>query len=321
MSREFIIEESTSRQIWILKAIAVISIFFAHMPVQNSPFTPFTLIYDIIGWIGVPIFLTLSGLLHKPLNILGWKRRLKRLLMPLFLWGSVTYLLHCLPSSTTFSFIDYGLWIMGSNTFLYFVWMLLSITLLYHIADSPVMWIFIGLCSIILSQLDIIPYTSKWTPYLNPFNFIFYFSFGVLLRRSNLWAYRSSGLLCLSAIIIFMLMYVLCLNFSWKLFFNIHTLLMQISLTWILISLVGRFKISSKLLVYIGKVSFLIYLIHIQFASTINKITFALPSPYMQVLKIFVAFVIVLILIYIMDFLTRRMSVLRKLRSFIGFVD
>ena len=110
MSREFIIDERTSKQIWILKAFAVFSIFFAHMPLANSQTTPFSLIYEMLGWIGVPMFLVLSGFLYKPLNIQGWKRRLKRLLLPLFLWGSVTYLIHCLPSSTTFSMTDYGLW-------------------------------------------------------------------------------------------------------------------------------------------------------------------------------------------------------------------
>lgn len=321
MSKEFIIDECTSKQIWTLKALAVISIFVAHMPLTPCNSVPFSLLYEMFGRIGVPMFLVLSGLLYKPLDIHGWKRRLKRLLVPLFLWGSVTYFIHCLPSDTTFSLIDYGLWLVGSNSFLYFVWMLLSITLLYQIFDAPYVWILIGIGSILLSQLNLIPYTFHWTPYLNPFNYILYFSFGILLRRKNFWVYRESTLLGTSALIIFVLVFILCLDHSWKLFFNVHSLLMQIAMTWLLIFLVSRFEISSKFLIYIGKVSFIIYLIHIQFASTITKLFISFPSPYMQVLKIFVAFAIVLMLIYIMDILTNRLSIMRKFRSFIGFVD
>lgn len=319
VSREFIIDERTSKQIWTLKAFAVFSIFFAHMPLADSQTTPFSLIYEVLGWIGVPMFLVLSGLLYKPLNIQGWKRRFKRLLLPLFLWGTVTYLIHCLPSSTTFSMTGYGLWIIGSNTFLYFVWMLLSIMLLYQVFDSPFVWIFIGIGSIVLSQLDLIPYTSNWTPYLNPFNFIFYFSFGTLLRRRNLWEYRESLALVIGAIFIFLTSYLLCLINSWNLFFNVHTMLMQISITWILISLVAQFRILPKFLIYVGKVSFLIYLMHIQFASTINIL--ALPLPYMQVIKVVVAFSAVLLLIYVMDFLTKKIPAMHRYRSVLGFID
>lgn len=321
MSKKFIIDENTSQQIWTLKAFAVISIFIAHMPLASCNSASFSLLYEMLGRIGVPVFLVLSGLLYKPLDIHGWKRRLKRLLVPLFLWGSVTYFIHCLPSDTAFSLVDYGLWLMGSNTFLYFVWMLLSITLLYQIFDAPYVWIFIGFGSILLSQLNLIPYTFHWTPYLNPLNYILYFSFGILIRRKNLWAYRESTRLGILALIIFVLVFMLSLDHSWKLFFNVHSLLMQIAATWLLIFLVSRLKISSKFLVYIGKVSFIIYLMHIQFASTITKLLVSFPSPYMQVLKIFVAFAVVLMLIYIMDILTNRLSILRKCRSLIGFVD
>lgn len=190
---------------------------------------------------------------------------------------------------------------------------------LYQVFDSPFVWIFIGIGSIVLSQLGLIPYTSNWTPYLNPFNFIFYFSFGILLRRRNLWVYRESVAVVIGAIFIFLTAYVLCLINSWNLFFNVHTMLMQISITWILISLVAKFRVLPKLLVYIGKVSFIIYLIHIQFASTINFL--ALPLPYMQVIKVVVAFSAVLLLIYVMDFLTKNIPAMHRYRSVLGFVD
>ena len=61
------ISERISCEIWYLKAIAIFTIFFAHMPIDlgNPCIDVLKSLFDIIGMIGVPLFLFLSGYLYK----------------------------------------------------------------------------------------------------------------------------------------------------------------------------------------------------------------------------------------------------------------
>ena len=179
------IDKDLSKRIWAIKAIAIMTIFFAHMPLSSNYPPIVEKIYQLLGWIGVPTFFIMSGFLHKRITGAGWIKKVKRLIIPLLIWGTLTYLVHCFPSNTIFSFVDLGKWIIGSNTYLYFVWVLLAIFILYSLYDNPIIWILVGIGSIFLTQYRIMPYTQFWTPYMNPLNFISFFSLGILLRRQN----------------------------------------------------------------------------------------------------------------------------------------
>ena len=272
------IDKDLSERIWAIKAIAVATIFFAHMPlVVNYP-PMVEKIYQLIGWIGVPTFFIMSGFLYKTITYIGWIKKVKRLIVPLLIWGTLTYLVHCIPSNTAFSFVDLGKWIIGSKTYLYFVWVLLAIFILYTLYDNPILWIVIGIVSVILTQYQIIPYTQFWTPYMNPLNFISYFSLGILLRRQNevnLFLTRKSSALIYIILLIFLCVLVVGLELTW--YFNMHTHIAQICASLLLVSLMMTYQVSSRFLLYIGKTSFIIYLTHMQVASTINKLAYLTP--------------------------------------------
>lgn len=171
------ISERISCEIWYLKAIAIFTIFFAHMPIDAA--NPYIDVlkpsFDIIGMIGVPLFLFLSGYLYKEGKLF---KRTVGLAVPLLIWGSFTFFVHLLPLHFKCSFIDYVYWMIGSNSYLYFVPVLLCIIALYKVANISVLWLLTGIISIGLSESHVIHYTSNFTPYLNPFNFIFFFSGG-----------------------------------------------------------------------------------------------------------------------------------------------
>lgn len=315
------IDKDLSERIWAIKAIAVATIFFAHMPlVVNYP-PMVEKIYQLIGWIGVPTFFIMSGFLYKTITYIGWIKKVKRLIVPLLIWGTLTYLVHCIPSNTAFSFVDLGKWIIGSKTYLYFVWVLLAIFILYTLYDNPVLWIVIGIVSVILTQYQIIHYTQFWTPYMNPFNFISYFSIGILLRRQN--EIRSYLIRKSSLIIYVVLLSILCctvvgLELTW--YFNLHTHIAQICSSLLIVALMLVFQVKSKFLLYVGKTSFVIYLTHMQVASTINKFAHHIP-PYIEFMKVILAFAISLFAVYILDCLTRKFFTKLNVHSYLGFIE
>lgn len=83
-----------SDRIWVLKAIAIFTVFYAHMPwAGNNP--AMHKLYCLIGITGVPTFLFLSGYLGlgstSPLS-----SRMKKLCIPLIIWASITFVVSCL---------------------------------------------------------------------------------------------------------------------------------------------------------------------------------------------------------------------------------
>lgn len=54
--------QTESNAIWALKAVAIFTVFFAHMPWHDPNSIMYT-VYQYMGIIGVPIFLYLSGYL------------------------------------------------------------------------------------------------------------------------------------------------------------------------------------------------------------------------------------------------------------------
>lgn len=313
------IDHESSSQIWVLKALAVMSIFFAHMPLNHNYPTWLVLLYQMFGLIGVPTFFILSGFLFKK-NGSSWGHKVKRLFIPVILWGTVTYIMHCIPADTNFALSAWAGWVLGSNTYLYFVWVLFFIMILYSLYDNPWVWICIGIVSILLTQTRLISYTSFWTPYMNPFNFIAYFSAGVLLRRREWWNLRSSNVWMLCVMVIVVLTYLVAVKFDLEWYFNLHTFIVRLFGALFLISLVSKLKVSSPKLVYVGKVSFVIYLVHMPVASTINKIMSIMP-PYAEFIKLLMAFSISLFAVWLMDYISKRVLKNFNVRSLIGFHD
>lgn len=315
------IDRELSNRIWVIKAIAIMTIFFAHMPLASNYPPIVEKIYQLLGWIGVPTFFIMSGFLHKTITYAGWIKKVKRLIIPLLIWGTLTYLVQCIKPSAMFSFVDLGKWIIGSKTYLYFVWVLLAIFILYSLYDNPILWMLVGTVSIIMTQYQIIPYTQFWTPYMNPLNFISYFSLGILLRRQNevnLFLTRKSSALIYIILLIFLCVLVVGLELTW--YFNMHTHIAQICASLLLVSLMMTYQVSSRFLLYIGKTSFIIYLTHMQVASTINKLAYLTP-PYVEFVKIIVAFAISLIAVYVLDYVTRMFVTKVNIRSYLGFLD
>lgn len=312
------IDKNYSDGIWSLKGIAILSIFFAHMPILESNVNYFWLerAFSLLGMFGVPVFFFLSGFLFKKGNVIY---RTKWLLIPLVIWGTLTYSFHCIPSAVDFNIKGLLLWICGSNCYLYFVSVLISIILLFNVSYYPIFWFLVGVLSVFLTDYHYIPYTQDWTPYLNPFNFISYFSFGILSRNFDcVWKLICNRVLVIPLIIILVVFYTytpVCKEF-W--YFNLPSFFLCIVFIVLSCNIIINLSDQSCKVIAIGKISFVIYLSHMQIATTLNKFLPRIFSGYLEPVKVIVAFIIATICVIILDRVIRMMKI-DKIRPYIGF--
>lgn len=300
------IDSKNSYQIYILKIFAIFTIFFAHMPLSDttltlSPhFSWLARLYALLGMIGVPVFMFLSGYLYKKGSL---KKRAIALIIPLLIWGSLTYLLHIAKEGIgSFSIINYFLWLVGSNCYLYFVTILFLIIVLYHFYENNYIYILLGVVCIGLYESHLLHYSYPLTPYLNPLNFIIYFALGHLIRQNNLWRKISNGnalIGCLSAVIIVCLF--LAKDFwihVW--YFDLISVPVNVLVILLCVNLTGIIHNIHTQAISIGKCTYVIYLSHMPIATTLNKVIPNYLNGFSETLKVVIAFAIVVIAVVIL---------------------
>lgn len=179
------ITEKQSNSFWAIKAFAIFTVFFAHMPGHSSNAE----VFDRIGLIGVPLFMLCAGFFYKkdPETGLGTflNKKFKSLIIPWLVWGTITYCIHILKGIDV-GIVHYLKWILGIGTWLYFVPVLLCCQILSRYLNNFVLLV-LGLVSMFLSVYHVIPYNELFTPYVNPFNFVGYFAIGSLMRSYDKW--------------------------------------------------------------------------------------------------------------------------------------
>ena len=317
-----LISEKVSYQIWILKIIAIFLVFFAHMPVSDitlalSPnYTLMNRLFSLLGMLGVPMFFFLSGFLFKPGQI---KKRAKSLLIPLIIWGAWSYLLHCFKAGlASFSITDMGLWIIGSNSYLYFVTVLFVIILLYNLCDNDLPWILLGVTAVGLYQYHIVSYITPLTPYLNPLNFIAYFAFGHIVRRNNLWHKLESWHIAGPAFLLILISVCLTDLYVHVWYFNLWSMVICVSFICTLLALTSHFIRRNETFIRFGECTFVIYLCHMPIVTTLNQIVRNIAVGPLEIIKIIIAFAAISILVVIGDIILTKLRLCR-LKAFLGY--
>lgn len=260
------ISTKQSNTFWQLKAFAIFTVFFAHMPahiIKGSSILVNT--FDVIGMFGVPLFILIAGYFDYSSKS-SLIKKTKNLFIPLLVWGSFTFLIHILKEVPSNVILDYLKWIYGCKSWLYFVPVLFWCIVLSRIFDE---WIclLLGLLSTLLTSKGVLVYSDYFTVFENPLNFILYFSTGRLINRY----YQGRGieynykhaLLSLVIMVVFF-------------FYKKPTYCTPYTVIFTLASFVLSFyvfsKFDSKLFISIGKISFVIYLCHIQIAGFIQML-------------------------------------------------
>ena len=266
-----------SDSVYILKALAILSVAFAHSVRSDAQIQ---YISDLLGGIGVPIFFICAGLYfnstEKP--SVFWRKKLKNIVVPWLLYSLLTFLV----SDRSFTVQGWLLWTIGYGTWLYFVSFLLFYCLLFRIFRQRCMpWLMLGICaiSIVLGILgiDIMKVLFK-TTYPNPLNRIGYFALGILLREKD-WLHRiteKKALLPLS-LVLGLTFFALCQFVPKGIIRSTSALFFTFSA--IIACYYGAQRLSStsarNVLMDIGKQTYMIYFLHMQFGNGVSKLLFA----------------------------------------------
>ena len=282
------ISHSESNVFWRLKAIAVFTIFFAHLPYQGeSDFM--ILLFNYLGIVGVPVFLIISGYFEYA-SCSSWKTKLKGLFLPLFIWGTIQYVLSVylggyIPKHGLF--LGYFMYLYGCGTWLYFVPVLLwcKILCLFDMVWYNVILLILSLLSITLTAMDLIPYNDYFTKYTNPLNFLIYYQFGFWIKKYAIDC-RNKIFITISVVVI-----ILAILF-WDgipSYFSIWCVPFSVSAFVLLYFVSFRFSWGEE----IGRMSYVVYLVHMLPLSIISKrIPFFWGTP-LQIINVIVIFSII----------------------------
>lgn len=292
MTGRISIDESNA--FWRLKALAIFTIFFAHLP-YNGEIVAINYLFNYLGIVGVPAFLMLSGFFEYTSRS-SWKSRSAGLFIPLLIWGTIGYIPNLIFGNQSFadSIIGYLKWIYGCGSWLYFVPVLFWCRL---IASSGRAWIDIilmcvSVASIMMSSLGLIGYNEYFTPYTNPFNFLIYFQIGLYVRKLDL-NYRTKYLGWISVLILGVV--VLC----WKTvpsYFSIWCIPFSLSAIILLYHFSRVIKVGET----VGRMSYVIYLAHmVPMGIIARRIPFLWDTP-LQIMNVVLLFAAITFMVWVL---------------------
>ncbi|MBO7519525.1 MAG: acyltransferase, partial [Clostridia bacterium] len=256
----------------------------------------------LIGLCGVPVFLFLSGFLFKERKnakefwLIGGV--LDRIIIPWIIWGVITYLIGIKFKTGNFSALDMINWIIGYNTWLYYVPVLLGCYFVCRIAKNNIY------ANIVLLILSFVSWTLTKngiiigdrmglyvTNYMNFFNFLWMFITGRLCKIFIVNPVKIfSGnttvtVLCAFAAISLGIVYIGLLGKgAWIAYWGSYISLPFMAVSgWFILQLAWR---TGKLRIFreIGKQSYIIYFIHMPIvAGALNKLLFNRLGNYNEI--------------------------------------
>lgn len=286
------IEESNV--FWRLKALAVFTVFFAHLPYKGES-QALIYLFNYLGMVGVPAFLMLAGFFECTSRS-SWRSKLSGLFIPLLIWGTAGYLPSLIFGNMSVgeAVTGYFKWIYGCGSWLYFVPVLFWCKLM---SSSGRVWfdivlMCVSLTSIILTSLGLIPYNDYFTAYTNPFNFMIYYQIGLYVRKLDL-NYRSKHLVWISVLLMGGI--ILC----WKTipsYFSIWSVPFSICSFILMYHFSRLVKIGES----VGKSSYVIYLLHmVPMGIIARRIHFWWNTP-LQIFNVIIIFSIIALAVQVL---------------------
>lgn len=180
-------EQQISKMFTAARVFAILSVISAHVTIRNSKII--ANLYSAIGSIGVIVFFIAAGFYFKRETFVTFvRKKAKNILLPWIVLGSAVYVVNSVLNRSAIKIGDWGLWLIGYKTYLYFIPVLVICFLLFYFHNYISLGVAIALNALSLlftslGELEPIIEALHITNYLNVFNWIGFFSFGILLRR------------------------------------------------------------------------------------------------------------------------------------------
>lgn len=252
----------TGDVLFAFKAIAIIMAVAAHCSSYTMELP--CRIGALFGTLGVPVFYFLSGVFFKAGTKRFWRKKVRTIVVPWLVWGSLTFALSLVISGNPATGTEYIKWMIGSGTF---VPVLLLCFALFSFCQNTwwsVTLIVIWVISHTLTVLSVLENGVWITNYQNVFNWIGYFAIGNLVGKLGVerliqiivrWRYA----VCAGAVLLAAVYVWLDVPSYWTVFSAPCQLLCGAALLCVSCS-AGK----SRLMVDIGKNTYPIYFAHMQ---------------------------------------------------------
>ena len=273
--------------IYIAKAFAIISIICAHCSHVGDSFQSdnrfISSLITSLGSLGVGVFFVLSGYLmgnNTKTFYMFCKTKFVSIIIPWFFSGSLVYLYVVLRKGGL-SFTTWLNFLLGNGSYLWFLTVLIMLYLAFYFFKANTRFLLISIMVSIISNLmtsfGLLPISDLHiSPYLFVFNWMVFFAIGLLMYKYELLKeiciFAKKNLLYLCSIffvsIIGLAMFDTSLNY-FVIYFLPLAFIAMLLITGISYLLSFR---NSTSLVWIGKESFSIYLLHMPVAGTISNL-------------------------------------------------
>jgi len=267
--------------LYVLKGLAIIYVAIAHMGGYKNPII--NQISSILGTMGVPIFLFLSGYFFN--NNCGfakfWRKKLFRIVIPWLLWGTITFTISSLSHRGENIFLEYIKWITGNGTWLYFVLVLLFCFILffyvYKNKNAVLTIITIGIVNIIATSMGLvnIPFITNLQ---NPLNWVCFFGMGILIRNHIRIKWNDVyGYVALALIIICSVVYIKTdITADYWSPLSIIIEFSAVAFSYLLATKIKKIHLIEQFGIY----SYPIYFLHIQVGGILYKVTSIVEDTY-----------------------------------------
>ena len=320
------ISDRDSSALYFVKAIAILAAVAAHISVVDLS-TPaiahITRAWDMFSTISVPCFFVVGGVLYTRKegdSAAFWRKKWKFMVLPWLFCSVLTCTLRGLMGYPS-DLLGYVKWILGVGTWYYYVTMYLVMLVIFKpIYRCPAaLWTCVAVTAVSLvlrSRSVQIPVdTLVQSEYLNPMYWVGYFSLGILLRRRGL---ELSKWLVAACFVILPVSTVWVYRNWIYTYFDIANTVLSLSAFVVLLTL-GRWLASTKLaapIQWIGTSTYCIYLLHMQIVQSAAR---RLPDgTFKQLIAPFFGVAVMMVLIEIGKFITRKLPFGDKLRMLVG---
>lgn len=260
---------SLSSTFYAYKAMAIVFVVMVHCVFSTWLVSRMV---GVFGNLGVPIFFFTSGFYfdRQESTKLFWKKKMHSIVIPWLLYGTLLYLFACALNHFTVIEIPYFGWMSGNGSWLYFVPVLLQCFLLFRICrnkwyDGAVFVLF--LLSNVLCVLDILEDLPWYSQYQMVFNWCGFFQLGMLARKNVLTVMELLRHKLLKAVVVGLwileaIYYVKSGYYGyWSPIAMVHELLGTAAFFIIADTVLKKVN----LLVDIGKYTYIIFFLHMQF--------------------------------------------------------
>ncbi len=311
--------------IHIGKGFALISIVSAHTAVvNNKSYYLMEYILNSIGTIGVGIFFIFSGYLFYSSNksfSKFIKKKVYTILIPWFSLGTLDFFYVTLRKGgiTLLGWLDT---LLVHSHLYYLSILILFYIIFFKIRNKQFLLIIISILSAIsitLTGLIDIPIY----PYINPFNWAIYFILGLWLKKYNLLMYLANKFrkwLPFSGLLYGIILTIYLANGAYITYWSYAALLCEVVAISVVFGMTdwcagGK---NSKWLIYLGKLSFPVYLLHTPFAGILNYLCNRYELYFLTFFRPMIVIGLTIIVIEGMSFVGKKLNLTKVVNSIIG---